>query len=346
MKINIPQQYIDDGLIRVQKHPTLDLYIYNYTEKTQYAKLWDEYTLMCRGLILDGEGNIVARPFKKFFNLAEVDKVPDGEFELHEKMDGSLGILYWDNGIPKLATRGSFVSEQAVRGTEMLNFYQGLYRLRIDKTYLFEIIYPENRIVVNYGEECELYLLAIIDNDTGEEMSLLEAGIPFKRPTVINKVDIKELNKLTKGNAEGFVLKWLDGTRVKYKFEEYVRLHRLITGISNKSIWEILKSGEPKAFEELLTKVPDEYYDWVQKVKAELESNFQEILNDSTEVFMEAQGQPSRKEQALFILKHPKGRAYSGVVFAMLDGKEYPKIIWQMIKPAVTSSFKITTEDV
>lgn len=37
--------------------------MYNYTAKAQYDKLWNEVTLQCRGLILDGDGNVVARPF-------------------------------------------------------------------------------------------------------------------------------------------------------------------------------------------------------------------------------------------------------------------------------------------
>jgi hypothetical protein len=62
---------VEQKLISVQKHPEADLYIYNYTPITQFKRHWDEYTLMSRGLILDGEGTVVARPFTKFFNYQE-----------------------------------------------------------------------------------------------------------------------------------------------------------------------------------------------------------------------------------------------------------------------------------
>ena len=60
---------LEQKLVLVQKHPDTDLFIYNYSPLVQYQKLWNEITLMTRGLILDKEMNIVARPFKKFFNL-------------------------------------------------------------------------------------------------------------------------------------------------------------------------------------------------------------------------------------------------------------------------------------
>jgi hypothetical protein len=43
------QDYLDRGLIRMQRHPELDLRILNYTVKTQWERLWDDVTLACRG---------------------------------------------------------------------------------------------------------------------------------------------------------------------------------------------------------------------------------------------------------------------------------------------------------
>ena len=94
------EQYSRTGHLFTQKHPKLPLSIWNYTPKTQYGelynqyKLWDEVTLQCRGLVIDDEGKVVARPFKKFFNIEENQYEPTSEFEVFEKMDGSLGILF------------------------------------------------------------------------------------------------------------------------------------------------------------------------------------------------------------------------------------------------------------
>lgn len=72
MDLQTLHKYKEDGLLRCQTHPTLPLTIWNYTEKVQYEKLWDEVTLACRGLVtMDETGEVVARPFKKFFNMEE-----------------------------------------------------------------------------------------------------------------------------------------------------------------------------------------------------------------------------------------------------------------------------------
>lgn len=81
-------KYYDEGLLYKQVHPTLPLTIWNYTEKVQYENLWDEITLMCRGLVTDDKGSIVARPFKKFFNWEENKHTPTEDFEVYKKEDG------------------------------------------------------------------------------------------------------------------------------------------------------------------------------------------------------------------------------------------------------------------
>ncbi len=140
--LNTLEKYYQNGLLHKQTHPRLDLTIWNYSPKVQYERLWDDITLQCRGLVTNSKGEIVARPFKKFFNYEEhkPGDLPNEDFEVYEKMDGSLGILFYYENKWIMATRGSFTSEQAIKGTEMLKKYP-LDKLDINNTYLFEIIY-------------------------------------------------------------------------------------------------------------------------------------------------------------------------------------------------------------
>lgn len=326
---------VSQKLVSVQKHPIADLWIYNYTPKVQYDKLWDSVTLQARGLILDKEGGVVCKPFKKFFNYEEhtPDQIPNEPFDVYEKMDGSLGILYWINDKPFISTRGAFYSDQAIKATEILHSkYASIWsKLNRNHTYLFEIIYPENRIVVDYGDTEDLVLLAIINNITGEEYLDHSLGFP-----VVQKYDgvkdISLLKSLEEKNKEGFVIRFKSGMRMKVKFTEYVRLHRILTGISNVSIWEYLSEG--RDFDELLEKVPDEFYDWVNKTIGELNTRFDEIKNICQQVF---RFYPSRKETALYFMDQD----YPSVLFAMLDGKKYDHIIWKLIKPKYCKPFKV-----
>jgi RNA ligase len=98
-------EMIANGYIVKRQHPTFPIAIYNYTAKAQYENVWNEATLTCRGLICDIDGNVVARPFRKFFNLEQVESLPDKPFDVYEKLDGSLGILYWWDGKPYITTR-------------------------------------------------------------------------------------------------------------------------------------------------------------------------------------------------------------------------------------------------
>lgn len=345
MKINLTKfnELVDQKYISVQKHLSADLLIWNYTQYCQFDRLWTDETMMARGLITDLEGNIVARPFKKFFNLEEYGtsiplELPIEKFYIQEKFDGSLGILYWIGDEPFLATRGSFVSEQAVKGTEMLRKFNFLHELRRDVTYLFEIIYPENRIVVNYEQE-QLPLLAVIETETGKDLDIYEECGEFPFAGYIDGItDYRKLKEKQEDNKEGFVIRFESGLRVKMKFEEYVRLHRLVTGVNARSIWDLVRNNQP--FEELLDRVPDEFYKWVKDTRDNLKREYEVIEVIAQHIFDEVKSLETRKEQAVKIMSDPEDRQYSGIVFHMLDKKPYEEIIWKMLKPSAQKPFK------
>lgn len=327
------KQMISENYVRVNKHPIYDLYIYNYTAKAQYERIWNEITLSCRGLILDGNDNIVARPFSKFFNLGEIQDVqlPNLPFEVFDKLDGSLGILYWINETPFIASRGSFSSEQSDRANQILNekYSSSFSLLDKNKTYVFEIIYPENRIVVDYGSEEKLVLLAIVDTQSGAEFPLEEIGFP-----VVEKYkgiqDFNLLKALNNDNKEGFIIKFSNDFRVKIKFEEYLRLHRIVTQVSTLSIWEYLKTNQ--SMEEILERVPDEFFDWVKQTKADLETQFLAIETQCKNDFKVLD---SVKETALYF----QNCAFPTVLFSMLRERDYSQIIWKKIKPKFEKPF-------
>jgi RNA ligase len=162
---------IRDGYVRVQRHPTLPLRIFNYSEKAAYEGVWNAVTLTCRGLIVDDEDRIAARPFAKFFNYGQAGaaEIPlDAKVQVVDKMDGSLGIVYPVPGGYAIATRGSFASEQALHATQVLQARYPQWWPTPGWTALFEIVYPSNRIVVDYGDVDDLVALGVVDIETGE----------------------------------------------------------------------------------------------------------------------------------------------------------------------------------
>lgn len=331
MNLKLLEKYYQEGWLIKQIHPLLPLIIWNYSQATQFERKWDEITLQCRGLVTDIEGNIVARPFKKFFNIEENEHTPTSEFEVYEKMDGSLGILFNYNEEWVFASRGSFTSDQCVKFKEI--FYKNHDDLLLSKsnTYLFEIIYPENRIVVDYGNEEKIVMLGEIHTQSGDELDLefnMELG--FNIVKKYNGIkDYKQLKSLIQDNQEGFVVKFSNGDRCKIKGEEYLRLHKIMTEISTKSVWEYLSSGDD--IYKLLQNVPDEFFEKIERYIDELESQY--ILIEAKAGNMFEKLKQFTDDRATFA-KYAKISSLSPILFKMLDQKSYREVIWNMIKPA------------
>lgn len=322
----------EDGYISRQRHPEAPFTIYNYSAKAQYDWHWTPETMACRGLIVADDGEIVARPFPKFFSIEQRgdEPLPVEPFKVYEKVDGSLGILYFINGEPRIATRGSFVSDQAQWATAHLQAKYKDVQFNPDYTYLFEIIYPGNQIVVDYGDFADLVMLAVIRKSDGADMPLENIGFPMVK-LYDGVTDFAELAQFEEPNKEGFVIRFESGLRVKAKFAEYKRLHRLLTGLSARGIWEAMQTEE--GLQPVLDRVPDEFYSWVKVTESDLWQNFLNIEHQCKTDFKDL---GDRKTTALYFhtCQHP------AILFKMLDRQEYAPLIWKAIYPPPSRPFK------
>jgi RNA ligase len=357
ISLEILNKYHEEGLLYKQVHPTLPLTIWNYAEKVQYEGLWDEVTTSCRGLITDNVGKIVVQPFKKFFNYEELvgkGVIPEkGDYVyVQEKMDGSLGILFNYDDEWIMATRGSFTSEQAVMGLEIVKEKYFLDSWMQEYAYLLEIIYPENRIVVNYGVEKVTFLSAVLNgtykwNSTDDTELHWSTSLMIFKSNGIHESDVvkteqhfkfsdelyKSLKEKNETNKEGFVLRFQPGNfRMKIKFEEYVRLHKIMTNLSTTAVWEVLSNGGN--MDELLKDVPDEFYDKIKEYEDELKFMFNSLSNDYGIHFRDIQNMMDKvggdRKNFANVAKQYK---YPSLLFGMLDGKDVSPIIWKIVKP-------------
>ncbi|MGG8496981.1 RNA ligase [Tenacibaculum sp. TC6] len=245
-------QYVKLGKFTVEKHQDDDIYIYGYSQidSNSHNRIkWDDFNINMRGLIVDSDGNVLSRAFQKFFTYKnyvsedtillsenQIQKIKTNNFRIFEKVDGTFTILYWIKDTPYLATQRSFKSPKAKKATEILHkkYKHTFDKLNRKKTYIFEAIYPETRVLVDYGEEEKLYLLGILDTETGNEEELVNIGFPIAKEYtqdfsyIKNIEDIKQLNL---PNMEGFVLKYKDGLRIKVKFPWYERAHKVFNQI-------------------------------------------------------------------------------------------------------------------
>lgn len=286
--INILKQYESDNLIQKTKHPIHDLYIWNYTKNTQFNNYWDKITLMCRGLITDNNGNIIAKGFNKFFNIEENKHTATNSFKIYEKMDGSYISLFYYKNEWIVCSKGSFNSDYSKAAQDILNNkYPDYVNLDRHNNYIFEIISPTLRIVVKYDDE-DLILIGIVNNLTLEEYDVAQYHKENKLSfNLVNEIFLKEdnnqniftyLKQLNLNNKEGFVVLFDNKQRCKIKFTDYIRLHSIVTNITSYDIWDYLK--ENKDFNEILENTPDDFYDWVKNKIGEILYNHDLLLKN------------------------------------------------------------------
>lgn len=311
--------------------------LFNYTNAAQYESRWNWFERVSRGLILDeATGEVIARPFDKFWNWNERDRTTNARLvSVTEKIDGSLGILY-RTGHPlhqyAIATRGSFDSEQAQWATTELAIGYDIEDIPESFTLLFEIVYPDNRIVVDYERLEALFLLAVRDRFTGKYLYWREVrdfarhyGFPTPEACHFDSVeDIIEAKQRLDGNAEGWVAEFSDGQRFKFKGDRYFEIHRIISAASFKRVLESVANG---TYAETLAAVPDELFDEIRGWKAEIDEVVAHKKAVIESVFAKAP-KNDRKTFALWVKDNRPGLA--PYLFRRIDGQDYMDLIYKL----------------
>ena len=277
------QKEIKDGNVTSQLDPTGELELFSYTVDCQFDKHWNKYNIMARGLILaPKKKQVVATPFTKFFNWGEEQYfTPDMPFVVTEKMDGSLAILFYWNKKWNVATRGSFTSEQSQWAQNYLDNYINTDCLVVGYTYLAEIIYHENRIVISYDYE-GLVLLSAFKGD-GKEICFEELetykDYGFKIPKVYSYDNVEAIAKVAENlpyGQEGFVVRFNNGYRVKIKGIEYIRVHRIISNVRPLFIWESMMHGDD--LDSVRKQLPEELRTDFDNIRSLIDEKFEKVI--------------------------------------------------------------------
>jgi len=225
-------------------------YIYNDNS------LWhDPYLYEARGITFNSSGEIVCRPFEKFHNLNGHSSTQYNDLDFTgavfmDKMDGSMITPVLVNDKIYYKTKKSFYSEVAQHcqrdfGDNLLyadfcEFYLGL-----GYTPIFEYTSPKNRVVIDYGDEPKLTLLAMRHTNEGYYILchslIINAswwGIPIAK--IYDNMSISDaltsINHDEETNREGFVVVLSSGQRVKIKYPSYCLLHGTLDRINERDI--------------------------------------------------------------------------------------------------------------
>jgi RNA ligase len=356
-------QRIGEGYVNVNHHKKFPLAIYTYSKSATYDYVWDEATCKCRGLIVDLTNmEIIARPMQKFFNVGERagitrEQFPAGACRITDKLDGNLITLYNWLGTWYAASKGSFHSEHADWANNWLktnetetefNHFSRSYVWPDGYTPVFEMIAEElEHHVVHYGKELSgLYLIALIDNATGEELNHRSkaAWAAVNNVAVIpeSTITLDEALRADEKNAEGYVVSWArtgqTPLRVKIKFPDFLRLQKLVHNVGPKEILDYLRRPELKCYLDEVLDPERSHPEFIKYVRAWMERFVTAYYAVQTTAAVEMTGlrkflQPtdSRKDWAEKI----KQCQYPAIMFAMLDedSEEMRKQIWKRVEP-------------
>ena len=229
---------------------TKDGYIvFNYMLGTSqtFPAVVDEYATIrreCRGIIFDAEtGDILRRPFHKFFNLNEREdtSIENVDFlfshAVLDKLDGSMiaPFLVGDRMIWGTKMGETDVAQPVMEFVAANPQYDEFrYLIGSGFTPIFEWCSNKQRIVLDHPED-SLTLLAIRDIQSGEYVSfelVKSVAKLYDVPVVKQYETIEDINQFleqTRGqsNIEGYVIRFSTGHMIKVKTDWYVALHKI-----------------------------------------------------------------------------------------------------------------------
>jgi hypothetical protein len=366
MKIDISS--IDRESFMVHEHIISGEVVYLVQPKHIGAK-WKNDNLHFRSSVWNYNGELISASFPKFFNWSEqpdLSPVPNSlkNATVVEKLDGSLLIVSKYNGQYILRTRGTVDASIMANGHELEIFKNAILKkldeLPVDVTgswnysMLFEWVSPINKIVLNYGDEPDWYLVGVVNHinyslqmqDTLNEFARVA---DLKRPATYTFSSVQDLLKDVdqwRGKEGVVVYSKNDQMIHKVKGAWYLKLHYLKSELSNiekvLDVW--LEQGMPDYqtfYNYIFTTFDFELAEQIKGMISRIVDGKKEVnkIVDGMNNFVNnrLRSLPSRKEQAQLVISSYGETNRAAFVFKLLDGKslgkeEYKKLLFQVLK--------------
>lgn len=349
---------IKDGYVDVKIHETLPLALLCHTKKATLDWHWNDVTTKCRGLICTIDqnfGDIIARPFEKFFDVntpGRPETLVLAEAALprpvvSDKLDGSLGIFWEYNGHWGVASKGSFSSEHAQWATNWLaNHIEEHGALVWPKGYtpVFEMIAESVQThVINYNGVEDLILIALVNNETGEELPPMALESYAKRNDLrvvtFYRMNLAGAMGLDREGHEGFVFTYpVPGKaplKLKVKHPTFKVHQKWVYHLTPKRVLEALMNGDP-IFDGLAGLLPQHVYNRVMEWSITYKTAYKAIQARCVSLCYEVLATTTTRKEAAAILTQPDNQPYAGICFALMDQHQsYKKLIWKLVSQRV-----------
>ena len=263
----VQENFIEENIDAITQ-----LSIFNYRKGCKNIDKIKPY-LICRGLVIHvPTKRLVAIPMKGFCGYKHSDNILSNNDNVQAtlKMDGSLIIVFIWEGRLHVTTRRRMNSEQALWAKDWLINNVDIDLFKPNHTYMFECIYKNNRVVINYCFD-GLILLTVnkfnpnpnycydfIEFTYEERLNLaLDLGVPTMYQfigLVQSFIDFKPTFLIN----EGWVIRSNNGRRVKIVTDEYKKCSDITEEIHPLNIWKIIYR---RHLNEFIEKLPHYLYD-------------------------------------------------------------------------------------
>ena len=326
-----------------------DLLLLKYG-KTIWNTGWHNFAKQCRGKVIDlNTRKVVVYPFNKFFNLNEVEETKEDYIVdllnkakavyVTDKKDGSAIIITNYNGELIINTNGEFQNDQIRWAKKLLVEKYGFFYNNVPEgyTFIFELIHPENKIVLDYGNEESLYLLAIRDLSTLKLFSYPELERVAKKfhldiTESFEYTDLYTFIEKTQNETENIKEGWVfrvitetDDIMFKLKYQEYFRLSRIKNTPSLKKVYTLLQSGNlddvlsvaDSSIQDSVLSDVQVIFDYIEKFKGVVRKEVQELRNKYGFVIGNID-----KDTLLKIVSDTKTNPFNTVILRAVKGQD------------------------
>ena len=308
----------------------------------------------CRGLIFDTDGNLMSRPFHKFFNVNEREETQTHEIDMSqphvimEKMDGSMIRPILVDGHLRLATKMG-VTNVAMDAEAWLAKHSHTEHLKqwlrwcidTEVTPIFEWVSPFNQIVLAYEEE-DLVLLAMRDNETGEYH--MPDTCPFNTVTTYGSMDGNILEYIDrqreKEGREGDIIRFADGHMLKVKNDWYVRIHKTIDRITfDRNIVDLIINEE---VDDVIPMLPAVQVERIRDFEKRFWEAFRQTENRLYGLRIAAQQsyEDDRKRIAIEMVPTLENKADVPLLFRVLDGHNIRDVLLDYVRKNIFTNTK------
>lgn len=319
---------------------------YTQLSNSQYSLLLIKYSLLSgiddiytnpqsifregRSLVIDLQSEeIVLCPFRKFFNLNEIEETSlqnvlkyinnGANLEVSNKLDGSMqAVRYW---------KGQFIysgssaldennSPQLKSGKKLFfsnNKLQQLVKDFPDYTVIFEALLEDDPHIVHYVGS-SLNLIGMRNVYTGQTLSYNElqniANLYDVPATSIEAHSIFDLLKMqsrfTASDKEGWVIRLTlnkeNDLRIKLKCDDYIKIHSLCNGLSSPNA--IVKEIANNTFDDSISKVPIGLKSQIIAIKNRIDKFIRIKMQLIEQYYNRVKNIEDKKQFALYVQKN------------------------------------------